>query len=334
MDNKKIEKIIELKKRLIAKPDTNDLLELACLWRDVGLNKKATQCFLDYLDSVKELKKTSVLSFFDGTLGKYKDEIAQFFAQGGKAGKEDEFDGESLLEMANLLYEIGSPEEAKQNYIRSFDAFIQERNEDGANKTLKILKDRYPDEKEVQKMKITISPEVDKEKLTYFVKALDEKDKIDNSGELYYIAGILFRDNGLRDDAIEQLEQGISIDSPFRVKSAMALAQLYEDMDDIISSKQILEKALNFPVTEKEKLPLYYKMANILEKEGDIEGAKKYYQIIYKMNPAYLDIREKIEVKKPEEVVKKIIPQEVEEEPEPVTAGVESIPQKERIEFL
>jgi len=333
MDNKKIEKIIELKKRLIAKPDTNDLLELACVWRDIRLNKKAARYFLDYLDSVKKLKKDNVLTFFDGTLKKYRDEIAQFFAQGEKTGKEDEFDGESLLEMANLLHEIGSPEEAKQNYIRSLDAFIQERNEDRANKILKILKDRYPDEKEVQKMKIIISPEVDKEKLTYFVKALDEEDEVDNSGELYYVAGILFRDNGLRDDAIEQLEQGISIDSSFRGKSAMAITQLYEDMEDTISSKQILEKALNFPITKKEKLPLYYKMANILEKEGDTEGAEKYYQIIYKMNPAYLDVREKIEVKKPEEV-EKIIPEGMEEEPEPVTAGIESISQKERIEFL
>jgi len=41
MDNKKIEKIIELKKRLAEKPDNNSLLELACTFRDIGLKKRA-----------------------------------------------------------------------------------------------------------------------------------------------------------------------------------------------------------------------------------------------------------------------------------------------------
>jgi len=334
MDNKKIEKIVELKKRYLEKPDNNTLLEFACAFRDAGLKKKAIDYFLEYLDAVDEpeLKKEDVEKFFDGAFKKYAEDIKQFFAEGKSTTKEDEFDGESLLEMANLLYDIGSQDEAKQNYLRAFDAFIEERNLEQSQKTLNILKNNYKGDKEIQHLTISLSPEVDKEKLTYFVKALDEEDEIDKSGELYYVSGMLFRDNGLMDDAVEQLEKGLSIDSSFRVRSAIALIKLYEDIRDTIKIKETVERALNFPITDNEKLPLYYKMANMSEKRGELETAKEYYRIVYNINPEYLDVKEKMGMKKAEEAIEEVISEEVEEEP--MATVIESISQKERIEFL
>ena len=111
----------------------------------------------DYKESNSLEDLTKIIKGYAGLglYGEVKKNTEEFLKKGGKVGNllenvkdlpegirkiispeeievEGEFDADSFLEMGELLWEIGSPDEAKDNYIKAFEYYSFLGNKESA----------------------------------------------------------------------------------------------------------------------------------------------------------------------------------------------------------
>ena len=97
------------------------------------------------------LEKSGSLGDLIGISKDFPERIKKIICPGGLE-IDGEFDADSFLEMGELLWEIGSPDEAKDNYVKAFEYYSFLGNGEAAQQVLKTLKEKYPTDRKIKSL--------------------------------------------------------------------------------------------------------------------------------------------------------------------------------------
>ena len=117
--------------------------------------------------------------------------------------------------------------------------------------------------------------------------------------DTHYNLGVAFREMGLMDEAIGELQKvchAIDKGIPFsQVMQAYTwLAQCLVDKGVPAASYRWYEKALKIATDEQQRLSLHYDLANAYEAAGDRPSALQHFMEVYGSNIDYRDVAERI----------------------------------------
>lgn len=117
--------------------------------------------------------------------------------------------------------------------------------------------------------------------------------------ETHYNLGVAFREMGLMDEAIGELQkvcQAIEKGAPFRdsIQAFTWLAQCFVDKGVPEASYKWYEKALALGSGEEQRLALHYDLASAYEMAGNKPNALKHFMEVYGSNIDYRDVAERI----------------------------------------
>lgn len=117
--------------------------------------------------------------------------------------------------------------------------------------------------------------------------------------ETHYNLGVAFREMGLMDEAIGELQkvcQAIERGAPFRdsIQAFTWLAQCFVDKGVPEASFRWYERALKMTMEDDQRLALHYDLANAYELAGDKAHALQHFMEVYGANIDYRDVAERI----------------------------------------
>ena len=117
--------------------------------------------------------------------------------------------------------------------------------------------------------------------------------------ETHYNLGVAFREMGLMDEAIGELQKvchaidkGIAFAQPMQAYTW--LAQCLVDKGVPAASYRWYEQALKIATDEQQRLSLHYDLANACEAAGDSASALRHFMEVYGSNIDYRDVAERI----------------------------------------
>jgi tetratricopeptide (TPR) repeat protein len=122
--------------------------------------------------------------------------------------------------------------------------------------------------------------------------------------ETHYNLGVAFREMGLLDEAIGELQkvcQAIDHGHPFPqvMQTYTWLAQCFLDKGVPEAAIRWYEKALKLPnLDEETRMALHYELASSYETAGDKTSALRYFMEVYGTNIDYRDVGERIKALK------------------------------------
>lgn len=264
-------------------------------------------------DLTKIIKGYSGLGFY-GEVKRYTEE---FLKKGGKVGElienvrdlprgirkiispeeieiEGEFDADSFLEMGELLWEIGSPDEAKDNYIKAFEYYSFLGNKESALQILKTLKERYPGDTQVEGLEYKDTKGDILAELKTF-KPGAPKDEID----LRYALGKEFHVENMLAEAEANYRRILELNSLHNCKRLLvALLREKGSLGDSLDLARELEG--------EEKLEELYSIYEAFKNSGKVKVGEDVLKEIYGINPDFKNVKEllgtdKAEVKEVEE---------------------------------
>jgi tetratricopeptide (TPR) repeat protein len=126
----------------------------------------------------------------------------------------------------------------------------------------------------------------------------------DEDPETHYNLGVAFREMGLLDEAIGELQkvcQAVDRGHPFPqvMQTYTWLAQCFLDKDVPEAAIRWYEKALKLPnLDEETRMALHYELASAHETAGDKASALRYFMEVYGSNIDYRDVGERIKALK------------------------------------
>src|SRR6201987_6573000 len=126
----------------------------------------------------------------------------------------------------------------------------------------------------------------------------------DEDPETHYNLGVAFREMGLLDEAIGELQKVIqSVDRghpfPQIMQTYTWLAQCFLDKGVPEAAIRWYEKALKLPNLDAEtRMALHYELASSYETAGDKTSALRYFMEVYGTNIDYRDVGERIKALK------------------------------------
>jgi len=117
--------------------------------------------------------------------------------------------------------------------------------------------------------------------------------------ETHYNLGVAFREMGLLDEAIGELQkvclaidQGIAF--PQTMQAYTWLAQCFVEKGVPEASVKWYDKALKFATQEEQRMALHYDMASAYEAGGNRQAALQHFMEVYGSNIDYRDVAERI----------------------------------------
>lgn len=121
--------------------------------------------------------------------------------------------------------------------------------------------------------------------------------------ETHYNLGVAFREMGLLDEAIGELQkvyQAMDKGATFRdtMQVYTLLAQCFVDKGVPEASVKWYEKALTVATDEEQRLALHYDMASAYEAGGNKAAALQHFMDVYGSNIDYRDVAERIKALK------------------------------------
>jgi tetratricopeptide (TPR) repeat protein len=245
------------------------------------------------------------------------------------------------LELANLLFEIGSTDEAKTEYYKTARAFLSRELKDKAQELFVKIKELYPDEKELEALKVEIDeygikkeskdPAARRERLA----AITARFENENEARVRYSVAVILKEYGRYDQATEELEVLFQLPkSPEKIKAYVLLSQMYLDSKDSTAAIGVLKDAIARGEFEGDELvPIEYKLGTLYEKAKQYDEALRIFQIALDKDNEYLDIIDRVKnvkelIKKQEEEAERAV-EEAEREAEAIAdaeeAGIEKI---------
>ncbi len=245
--------------------------------------------------------------------------------------EERKLEPEGTLELAELLDNIGSKEEALNEYLSSIYGFCVERGDFekckeiiAKIKNLGIFDERIEKVEEFLENPPVVKSEINYEEISSLMqKRLDEivHEDIENLKKI----GAILSSSSLHNESIRVFEsilkKNISLDKFIEYY----LYSLYEigEYEKIIEIEDL--------DLEKEDILKYFKAISY-EKLGDINSALEILSGIYEKNPDFMDIEERLRKIKGEEVV--VVPEEeVIEEVEVIQEFAQEKPEEQRRGF-
>ncbi len=117
--------------------------------------------------------------------------------------------------------------------------------------------------------------------------------------DTHYNLGVAFREMGLMDEAIGELQKVCqSIDHGTQFSQTMQaytwLAQCFVEKGVPEASFKWYEKALKVASDEEQRLSLHYDLANAYEVSGNRQSALQHFMEVYGSNIDYRDVAERI----------------------------------------
>ena len=136
--------------------------------------------------------------------------------------------------------------------------------------------------------------------LDEFKEGMDEPASEEDDPETHYNLGVAFREMGLLDEAISELQKvcrAVDNGSPFSqpIQAYTWLAQCLVDKGAPQAAIRWYERALNISgISEDSRLAVYYDMANAFESAGNKKAALDHFMEVYGANIDYRDVADRI----------------------------------------
>lgn len=235
---------------------------------------------------VKDENIKSILSFRKTRKGKEEEKLNPF----------------ENLELANLLFEIGSSDEAKIEYYKTARAFLSKDLKDKAQELFVKIKEIYPDDNEIEALKRDIE-DYGKERESMDIKKRckrleDILPSLENENEarVRYSTAVIFKEYSRFEEAIKELNRVFSLTkTPEKIKAYVLLSQIYLDANDNTKAVATLKNVIEGDeFTGGELVSLDYKLGTIYERMKKFHEALYIYEKAIENDPDYLDLVEKI----------------------------------------
>jgi len=276
-----VNSIIAARKNYLANKSKGELLVLIKEYSKLGLYKEISRYIREFFKGGGDISELMEIS------DNFSEEIKKFFDElKAKIQTDEDFDADSLLEMGGLLWEIGSPEEAKDNYIKAFENYNILGRIDSAEEVLNTIRERYPEDPEVSEFKIRdirgeLLPRLDK------LGTLMPQDEVD----LRYALGKSMHEADLLSDAEENYRRILTLKDDHKARRYLVA---------LLRDKNALEEALNYArkLEESERVDEYYALAELFKEQGMNEKANALISEIYEIDPGYKDVKELFEALK------------------------------------
>ena len=250
-------------------------------------------------------------------------EIRSILSFRTKAAEDEKLNPFENLELAKLLFEIGSTDEARIEFYKSARAFLSRDLKDKAQALYVKIKEMYPDDRGLKSLKKEIEgysnerePIDLNERRKRFEEALSSL-RNENEARVRYSVAVVYREYARFKEAKEELYKALSQPkSPEKIKAYVLLSQIYIDAKDNRKAIEILENVIEKDeFSGSELVPLEYKLGTIYERMGKLPEALHIYEIAMDKDSDYLDLVEKIrQVRKLIEKQKVKVPEEPVEE--------------------
>jgi len=198
----------------------------------------------------------------------------------GELEIDGEFDADSFLEMGELLWEIGSPEEAKDNYIKAFEYYSLLGNKETAQRVLKTLKENYPTDVNVNTLVLEDTKDEIIPKLKAFVAKPPEYEV-----DLRYALGKGFHGENLFSEAEVNYRRILELDGSHNSKRL--LVALLREKGSFGESLELARE-----LGEEEKLEELYSTFESLRDSGKSKIGENVLKEIYEINPDFKDIKQ------------------------------------------
>jgi tetratricopeptide (TPR) repeat protein len=248
--------------------------------------------------------------------------------QAGK--KEDEkLNPFENLELANLLFEIGSTDEAKIEYYKTARAFLNRDLKEKAQELYVKIKEIYPEDSDLENLKKEVdSYGEEKQQIDISERLAQLEDMIpslenENESRMRYSFAVVFKEFARYENAREELVTIFNLEkSPEKIKAFVLLSQIFIDLKENEKAIEVLESAIESEeFSESESVPLQYKIGTIYERMGKLQDALAIFESAETKDPEYLDVIEK--VKRVKEKIEKKGTEEEEVAPEEIVEGLE-----------
>ncbi len=240
---------------------------------------------------------------------------------------------ESLLELANCLYERGDKEKAKIWYLQILKRAdpnckeareklailapgLLEKLEKKAKPEEIIIKEERVKEEVIEEAEVIsevnfidlgeeIRKELEKEEISM---KKEEKEIFDHIKESIYThaekvdpvyaleVGIAMKELGLFEEAIVNLNKALAGDNKIKKEAYYYLGQIFSEIKKYDMAIENLLNALNIKNVEDEEKEraIYYELGKAYEAKSNFREAIKYYKILYEKDPTYKELKEKI----------------------------------------
>lgn len=226
------------------------------------------------------------------------------YETGGKTKEEDKLNPFENYELANLLFEIGSTEEAKVEYFKTARAFLNRDLKDKSQELFVKIKELYPEDEGLEELKNDIDNYGKEEESLSLEERQESMEKIlpslenQNEARIKYSYAIIYKEYARFDEAKKELETILNLPKcEEKVKAYVLLSQIFMDDNNADKAIEILEEVVSGDeFNDSELVPLKYKLGTIYEKTGKLEEALEVYAKANKENPDYLDLIEKVKI--------------------------------------
>lgn len=299
-----INSVVESYKKFRDTGENEYLVELIEGYSELGLYEELSNFLREYFEKGGEVDNLLDISDI------LPEEISKVLVSEDVEVDED-FDADSFLEMGELLWEIGSPEEAKDNYKKAFEYYSAMGKDDSAGEVLSTLKERYPNDEDIEELEI-------KDRKEEVISRLDELQEKKNKDEkkIRYNLGKKFHEEDLYEEAENNYRKILDLDSSHRARRLLvSLLKETGDFEDALSTAQNLSGS--------EKLEALYEIGQDLESSGEEDFAEEVFEEIYSLDPDYKDVSKRVKVEEEPRELMEEIEEEIEVEKEEVTEKVE-----------
>ena len=271
------ESYVSLRELLILRPgDVKYIFDQMRTYLQLNFIKSFVKLIIETIDS----QKVSEDVFKDNVsvlIPLIKDEsIKQLLGFGVrvKEKEDDKLNPFENLELANLLFEIGSTEEAKAEYYKTASAFLRRNLKDKAQELYVRMKEIYPNDSGLEPLENQIEGHVEEEATMEFRERRRELEEelsflVDaNEARVIYSFAVIFKEFARFLEAKEELEKIFVLPKSIeKIKAYVLLSQIFIDANENGKAIETLENVIEgSEFSGSEIVPLKYKLGTIYER--------------------------------------------------------------------